>query len=75
VSGIIDWGDGIIETYAEILPCITLNNETPGWWSIQGHIKHSYSELGTYSFSATLTAHFTNGDISDSIKKTIVVDQ
>jgi hypothetical protein len=74
VSGTIDWGDGVVQEYETIPPCVSVNKNMPNWQSNPDQ-EHNYPAVGTYHLAAVLTAHYTNGAITSTFRTPIVVDK
>jgi hypothetical protein len=69
VSGTIAWGDGATTAVSGIkLPSGKSSN-----WSIS--LEHTYAAAGVYELTFDLTANFSDGPISASLIKTVVVNQ
>jgi hypothetical protein len=69
VSGTIAWGDGTTTVVSGIkLPSGKSSN-----WSIS--VEHTYTAAASYSLTFDLTAAFSDGPISASLTKTVVVNQ
>ena len=71
VEGTVDWGDGIKEYFTEIPPCISVTNTRS--WTSSPLLRHTYPAARIYAFGAVLTAHFTNGSVTDKIEKEIII--
>jgi len=68
-TGTIDWGDGETDDLgAGQLPAHTSREYMSG-------ASHIYPAKGTYTVEITLTASFSNGSLTDTFTKDIVVDK